>query len=322
MEENNPLLGVNPVFKSFLNLLTLFGLYLVFAVLSAYLGIYITAWVAGVEIPADMATIDFGSLDAHTVMGYKIFQTVASIGTFIVTALVFARFFEHEKLTTFFGFRSVLPSAKLLGLTFIIALSAIPVISFIIYLNQQIPLPASIEETANQLQKTTEGFNIAFLKAPTLGVLFINLFVIAIIPAIGEELLFRGAFMQLFYRFFKENIHLAIVVTAILFSLMHLQYYNFFAIVFMGVIFGYIYYWSGNIMVAIWAHFINNATTVLFFYLAENNPDVEVLALDYQFSPLATVISAIILAGAIYMFYKATKQYHPVEEIEEEEPIA
>ncbi len=317
MEEKNPLLGVNPVLKSFLHLLTLIGLYLVFAVLSVFMGIQITAWVAGVTIPLDMTVIDYGNLDAHTIMGYKIFQAVASIGSFIVTALVFTRFFANEKLAPFFGFRGVFPPIKLLGLTVVIALSAIPVLSFILYLNQQLPLPIGMEEAAKKLQETNNGFNMAFLKAPSIGILFINLFVMAIIPAVGEELLFRGAFMQLFYRFFKENIHLAIVIVALLFAGMHLQYYSFFAMVFMGVIFGYIYYWSGNIMIAIWAHFINNGITISFAFLAEKNPDVEVLAMDYQYPALITAISALVLTGAIYLFYKTTKQYHPAEQIDE-----
>jgi hypothetical protein len=317
MEENNPLPNISPVFKSFLQLLILVGLYMVFAVLAAYAGIMAAKIFLGVEIPYDLNTIDFDSLDAHTIMGHKVFQVVASFGAFIGTALIFARFFTREKLTTFFGFSGVLPPAKQLVLTFIIALAAIPVISFIVSLNQQIPLPADIEEMAKAYQNTNEGFNKAFLKTPSIGVLLLNLIVIAIVPAIGEELLFRGAFMQLFYRFFRDNIHLAIVVVAILFSVMHLQYYNFLAIVFMGIIFGYIYYWSGNIMVAIWAHFINNGTAVLLAYFAEHNPEVEFFRFDYEFSPIAVGISAVVLAGAIFMFYKSTKQYHPTTEIDD-----
>lgn len=315
MEENKPLPEVSPVFKSFLQIITLIGLYLIFAVLSITIARQITSLLTGVEIQLDLEQLDFTALDSEGVFGYKLFQLIASIGTFIVTALVFAKFFAREKLDHYFGFRGLLPSPKILGLTLIIALSAIPVLSYIVYLNKQIPLPADIAKIANDLQTSNDAFYNVMLQAPTIGVLLFNILLVAIVPAIGEELLFRGAFMQLFYRFFKERIHASILIVAVLFSAMHLQYYSFLGIILMGVVFGYLYYWSGNIMVSIWAHFINNGTVVLFSYLTANNPDLEFMNYDYEFSPVASIISGVIMIGAIYLFYKTTRQDHATEEI-------
>lgn len=315
MEENKPFPEVNPVFKSFLNIITLIGLYLVFAILSVSIATQITSLVTGVTIQPDLEQLNLSSLDSNGIFGYKLFQLIASIGTFIVTALVFAKFFVREKLNSFFGFSGVFPSIKILGLTVVIALSAIPLLSYIVYLNQQIPLPADIAEVANTLQANNDAFYKVMLQAPSVGVLLFNLLVVALVPAVGEELLFRGAFMQLFYRFSKEKIHASIIIVAILFSAMHLQYYSFLGIILMGVIFGYLYYWSGNIMVAIWAHFINNGTVVLFAYLTEHNSDLEFMSYDYEFSPVVSLISGVVMVGAIYLFYKTTRQYHATEEI-------
>lgn len=324
MEENNPIQSINTVLKSFLNLLSLTGLYFIFTIVFASLGMQAAGWATGTEINPDFNTLDVNNLDAGTIFGYKLFQLIASFGSFIVTALVFTRFFARESPAEFLGFKRTVPNAKILGLTLLIGLAAIPAISLIATLNQQIPLPADWVETADKLQATNDGLNRAFLQAPSIWVLLLNLLVIAIIPAIGEELLFRGAFLQLIYRFSKQRIHLSIVVVAIMFSVMHLQYYNFFAILFMGVVFGYLYFWSGNIMVAVWAHFINNGTAVLFAYIQQHNPDMEFLGYDYEFSPLIGIAGLLVMAGAMWLFYKTTQQYHAVavEESEETEEHA
>lgn len=316
MEENKPFPEVNPVFKSFLQIITLIGLYMVFAIIAVTVASQITRLITGVNIQLDIEQLDYSNLNSHAIFGYKLFQLIASIGTFIVTALVFAKFFAREKLEHFFGFSGVFPSPKILGLTFIIALSAIPLLSYIVYLNKQIPLPDDIAKMATQLQTSNDAFYKVMLQTPSIGVLFFNLLVVALVPAIGEELLFRGAFMQLFYRFFKDKIHAAIIIVAVLFSAMHLQYYSFLGIILMGIVFGYLYYWSGNIMVSIWAHFINNGTIVLFAYLTEHNPDLEFMTYDYEFSPLVSLISGAVMVGAIYLFYKTTRQYHAIEEID------
>lgn len=316
MEENNPLPQVNPVFKSFTHLLILVGMYLIFAVLAVSLAVQITLWVTGVEIQLDFEQIDFDALTSTEIFGYKLFQLIGSIGTFIATALVFAKLVVRKNASEYFGFTKVIPPIKIFGLVILIALSAIPFLSWVVALNKQIPLPGDIDQIAQEVQTNTDNFYGVMLHGSSIGMLLFNLLLVALVPAVGEELLFRGGFMQIFYRLFKENIHAAIIVSAILFSLMHLHYYNFIGIIIMGVIFGYLYYWSGNIMVSIWAHFINNSMVVLFSYLTVNNPDVEFLTYDYEFSPTVAIGSGIIMIGAIYRFYKTTRQYHAIEEVE------
>ena len=109
----------------------------------------------------------------------------------------------------------------------------------------------------------------AFLKMSTPGELIFNLFMIALIPAIGEELLFRGIVQNIFSRWLKNN-HAAVWFTAILFSAMHMQFYGFIPRLMLGAMLGYLLVWSGNLWWPIIAHFVNNAAAVIFSYLFQN----------------------------------------------------
>lgn len=323
MEENSqnpsPQPLINPVLKSFLQIISVTGLYMIFTVLMYWLGMLVVENLMGVQIQDRVAKQNFADLDEGSIMGMKILQLIISAGSFIGTALFFIPYFAKEKSKAFFGFTKVIPPAKMFLWVLVIAVAAIPVLEYIASLVRLMPLPEGVENGAIQAQEASNILQAAFLQAPNIGILLLNIFAIAIIPAIGEELLFRGVYMQLLYRFFKQRIHIAVFISAFLFSIMHGQYYNFFSILLMGLLFGYLYYWSGNIMVTIWAHFINNGVAVVLSYLHQHNPDIAFLADDYTF-PLPVILGCIAVAGiGIWQFYKTTQQYHPtiVEEDEE-----
>lgn len=91
-------------------------------------------------------------------------------------------------------------------------------------------------------------------------------FVIAVLPGIGEELVFRGMLQPELQRA-TGNIHAAIWISAIMFSAIHIQFFGFVPRMLLGVLFGYLYYWSGNIILPMLAHFINNGFSVVMIYL-------------------------------------------------------
>ncbi len=94
----------------------------------------------------------------------------------------------------------------------------------------------------------------------------IGLLVIAVLPAIGEEIAFRRLLQPELYKA-TGNIHFAIWASAFFFSALHMQFYGFVPRVLLGALFGYLYYWSGNIIVPMVAHLINNAVAVSILYL-------------------------------------------------------
>ena len=96
--------------------------------------------------------------------------------------------------------------------------------------------------------------------------LLLAMIVIGIIPAIGEEFLFRGL-IQNQLQSWTRNAHWAIWITGILFSTIHIQFYGFVPRMLLGVLFGYMYLWSGNLIYPMLAHFANNGFQVIMLYL-------------------------------------------------------
>ncbi|HYG04620.1 MAG TPA: CPBP family intramembrane glutamic endopeptidase [Chryseosolibacter sp.] len=131
----------------------------------------------------------------------------------------------------------------------------------------------------------------------------IAMIVIAVLPAVGEEIVFRGIIQNLFQKL-TQNYHVSIWLAAILFSAIHLQFFGFVPRLLLGALFGYLYYWSGNIILPMMAHFVNNGFSVLALYFYQQG------TVDYNLEepeavPLNVVAICTVLAtGILYYFYK------------------
>lgn len=192
-------------------------------------------------------------------MGFlKFFQIFQSIGLFILPPILF------EVLTT--GY--VLPAHKdlknrkgvYLIISVLVVMGSQPFITFLGVLNNALVLPdflAGMEEWMREKEHAAKEITEMFLVATHWSQHFLNVFIIAVLPAIGEELMFRGALQRIFQSAFK-NAHWAVLVTAALFSAIHIQFFGFLPRFVLGIIFGYLMVFSGNIWLPILAHFTNN----------------------------------------------------------------
>jgi hypothetical protein len=129
--------------------------------------------------------------------------------------------------------------------------------------------------------------------------LFTGMVVIAIIPAVGEELLFRGFLQPFAVKTFK-NVHIGIFFTAFVFGAFHLQFFGMIPRVFLGMLFGYLYYWSGSLLYPMVAHFVNNGFTVLMIYLYRQDvTEFDIIA--EESIPWYMSLSSLLLS--IFLFY-------------------
>lgn len=211
-----------------------------------------------------------GSLDnPESLRILKYFQVVQSIGIFIIPPFILGWLFhgnisEYLCLDKSVNFTSVL-------LVLVLSFAASPFINFIGELNANMHFPewmSGIENWMRNAEDQAEEITKAFLKVETPGGLLFNIFMIAVLPAIGEELLFRGVIQKILTDWTK-NIHWGIWISAILFSALHLQFYGFIPRMLLGVAFGYLLVWSGSVWLPIVAHFINNAVAVIAMYLID-----------------------------------------------------
>ncbi len=225
----------------------------------------------------NMATLtDFSN--PETIRMLKYFQVVQSIGLFIIPPFIIGYLFygkisEYLHLNKPFAFTS-------LFLVVVLMFFASPFINFIGEINSHMRLPewmSGIEQWMKDSEDKAAELTDAFLKVNSLGGLFFNLFMIAILPAIGEELLFRGVIQRIFTNMTKNH-HWGIWISAILFSALHLQFYGFVPRMLLGVLFGYLLVWSGSLWLPIAAHFVNNGLATVAMYFIDKGmikPEVE-----------------------------------------------
>ena len=175
--------------------------------------------------------------------------------------------------------------------------AALPLINEMVSVNEMMKLPEflkGMEDWMKSAEEEAAKLTEVFMKMPTLSAFLFNLLMIALLPAIGEELLFRGRLQRLLKEWLK-NIHVAIFISAFLFSALHMQFYGFLPRMFLGVLFGYLFYWSGSLWVPVCAHFINNGAAVIVAYLGQRG----ILGGDYE--NFGTTDSAILILLSIFV---------------------
>lgn len=187
-----------------------------------------------------------------------------------------------------------------IGLAFLIFMLAIPVSSELMRWNNSLHF-GSFDRQIRDLENQAKVIVEIITQMDNFGEMLIVLLVIAVIPAFAEEYLFRGLVQNEFLRWLK-NPHLAVWITAAIFSAVHLQFLGFFPRLFLGLLLGYLYVWSGNIIYPMIGHFCNNSLQVLVLYLYQRNIIGEELTKeDYPVPlPLLVLSSVLLLATLRY----------------------
>jgi membrane protease YdiL (CAAX protease family) len=229
-----------------------------------------------------------------------------SIGMFIFPPIMAHYIFRKNKENYL---KLIKPKTyQLLLLSGVLMLVAIPFINFLAQINQAMILPESLSSFAEWMkQKEADAAKLTevFLKANHIYTLLINIFVVGLLPAVGEEMLFRGVLQKTFTQMTK-NVHWAIWITGFIFAAVHMQFYTFLPRFMMGVLFGYLFVWSGSLWVTITAHFINNSTAVIIHYLAQKNvinSDLDsVGGADSNY--LLLFFSLLLFSAIVYSFWK------------------
>lgn len=168
-------------------------------------------------------------------------------------------------------------------LAFVLMVVAQPGINLLATWNESWQLPAALaalEEMLKQMEESAREATELLAQAPTFGVMLINLLVMALVPALCEEISFRGVLLGLMdgrdslqpgpQPVLRLRTHIAIWVVGIIFSLIHFQFYGFVPRMLLGVVLGYLIAWTGSIWVPVLAHFTNNALVVILYYIEEH----------------------------------------------------
>ncbi len=242
--------------------------------------------------------------DQSLINAFKLVQIIGAIGSFIISSLLLS-FIYTGKWLGYFPFRR-LSDFKPVILIIVIMIAALPFVNFLTDVNQRFELPLSgVEHYLRQMEAQTEKLMMTLIRADNLGALMVNLFMIALIPAIGEELVFRGLIQRHLSDWFR-NPHVAIIVASAIFSLVHLQVYSFLPRFFLGLVLGYTFHYGRSIWYPIIAHLVNNTLGVLFyyFYMKELTDDSLEEIGTMEMMPAAALMSLILVAALLYIWVK------------------
>lgn len=237
----------------------------------------------------------------------RFFQGISTMGIFLFPAIVFV-YLEKKTIPKNFIYNKM-DKKSIQSLIIIVALSVIiiPLISFIGEINQWIHFPESLKNIENWMIKLEEK-NGAILNLLTQNVNFEtylkNILVMAFVPAICEEVFFRGALQNFSIQVFK-NKHIAIVFTAIIFSIIHFQFYGFIPRVLLGIYLGYLMIWSGSLLLPIIAHFLHNFLSITIDFIGKTNQ------MNVEETNLIDIkgIFWLILLGTIFVFVGLRRVY-------------
>ncbi len=192
----------------------------------------------------------------------KYLQVINTLGLFLFPPLIFA-FLVSKRPISYLGM-NISPSLRSSFLGVMVILVILPFLHWTAGLNEMMKLPefmSGIENWMMQSEEQAAELTELFLSTTTVSGLLVNLFMIAVLPALGEEFLFRGVLLKIFRRW-TGSIHLAVIISAILFSALHLQFYGFLPRFLLGLVLGYLFVWTRSIWVPVIVHFFNNGIAV------------------------------------------------------------
>jgi uncharacterized protein len=250
---------------------------------------------------------DYNSTTLVTVI--RGMQVIQFVSLFLIPTFLCARLFSTNS-KKYLGLQ--IPSNLgyfLVGVG--IMLLAIPAVNFLGEINRQVQFPAGIAKWMKEQEAEASKTIKALLSKHTIKDLLLNIITVAGLAAVGEELLFRGMAQRLLIKMFK-NPWAGIIVAAFLFSAMHIQFYGFVPRFVLGILLGVIYWYSGSLWTAMFAHFMYDAVLIVVVYFnPESLNDENTLNLS-NVALVAAVSLGIVVSLVLWMKRKSTANYKEV----------
>lgn len=204
----------------------------------------------------------------NSIEDLKVKQLMCSSGMFILAPVLFVYLTKNEAVNYF---KLKLVDPRIIFLSILAICTVYPFISVTASWNEGMHLPEALQGVERWMKESEEllkDTTLQMLESSSISQLIFNLIVIALIPAIGEELTFRGVIQQSLAKHLK-NEHVAVWLAAALFSAIHLQFFGFFPRLLLGVLLGYIFLYGKSLIASIFCHFMNNAIIIIYAYVSD-----------------------------------------------------
>ena len=228
-------------------------------------------------------------------------QGISSCLSFVIVPLLFI-IWKEKYWRSFLSTNSKNKYLLILP-TMLLVVVSLPFVSYLVQWNESLVLPdflSQFEIWAKEKEEFLKKITQAMTKLDSGFELIVGMLVIALLPALGEELVFRGYLQNKFVQLFG-SVHVAIWLSAFLFSAIHFQFYGFVPRMILGAIFGYLYLFTGQFHLPVIAHFTNNGLMLIMMYLknkeyikydieSEENVTLSVAALSFAMMSFIFVV--------------------------------
>jgi hypothetical protein len=287
------------------SLLIVFASWLIFQLLALLTG----AWIFDVGIQEIQTALN-DYKDPVNISYQKYLQSVISLGMFVIAPLAIAYFISRD-ISGFLKTDYYPGNSVALLITFLMILS-LPMNNYFTYLNGLMDLPGIFSGLQNYMEdKESQAQHVfeRFLNVSGMWPLIINLVVIGVIPAIGEELLFRGVLQNIFIRWTK-NTFLGVLITSFAFAALHFQFLSVLPRFILGMILGYIFVWTRSLWMPIIAHFVNNALAVVYYHLYYNDligEGIEHVGKP-EYNSFYAILSILVVAVFLFVIRRVMKE--------------
>jgi len=247
--------------------------------------------------------LDLSNIDA--IRSIKLINLFFQLGGFLFPSVIFAMLFT-EKPNNYLHIKTA-PRFNQIGILIILFLALTIFNDWLTRINNQLDLSFISEDLQQKIvyDETIIKQSIYAYIGLSWRSYFVNLFLLAVIPAICEEMAFRGLFQHLLSKI-SGKIHVGVWLTAFVFAFIHFQFLDFLPRMALGLIFGYIVILTGNLWSSILLHFLNNGFALTLEFLSRKG----IISTDsywFHFGPLSLVISILVAIGLIYLLKKQSK---------------
>lgn len=276
------------------------------AVLLGVTGVCMIAGALGMRLLANAMGVAFegGSLNGTG----KQLGILNSVGSFLIIclpALIFAMVVSNKPMQHL-GFNGLMGSRQILLVLFISA-AAVALSGALAELMEYVQLPASIKKMADAMEESYKREVLKIATINNIGDYLFALLVIALLPALFEEILFRGAVQQTAVGLLR-NPFVGILITSILFSAIHFSVMGFLSRAALGMVLGYVFYYSKNLWLSILLHFINNAFVITALFIAQQRGKKIEDAIDESMPVWFGLIALAAIVWLMLSFRKASDE--------------
>jgi membrane protease YdiL (CAAX protease family) len=265
------------------------------------LGSFVSIPIATAYLHVSLENLPEALLKSENANLSRVLQFITTFFFMAVPSFIFARIINRKPFR-YIGFNSAI-SGKQVFIIVGIMLIGLVLSGVLSELNEMIPVSKSAAHYFKGLEDEYDKQMFAIANMKSLQDYIISLIMIALLPALFEEMLFRGSLQPVMISITK-NAFAGILITSILFSAIHISYYGFLPRLALGLIIGYVFHFSKNLWLSVITHFLYNAFGVSQMYALSKQGLLNTESMKDGSFPLFYGLIAAIALFAIFIFFK------------------